>query len=303
MTKQKLSEQVQASVSNNAQKFGNKAANLQELASVCPYNVPAFCPLSDDLVKAHLNTYAPNWTHLWNAFQVAQAGERSDLTEEAKQILKSLRELIDNAFNDNPIDDPALINYLDKIKRQKATLMVRSTGEEDTVDVANPGGNESIAAVVPEITAVSKAMGQVVASYFSEKSLKQRLLSPKNDITQSAFMPVLVQKMIGEPLNGFKDEGRIIRSGVMYTDEGITRIQVAPGHGELIVNSKGSFDTFSVTREDMVYTEITHKSFRLVPTRDGLKLTPNPPKLQVSSSISQDVALRIAQLGRKIEAH
>ena len=79
--------------------------------------------------------------------------------------------------------------------------MVRSTGEEDTVDMANPGGNKSVAAVKLDSIAISNAIGVVVASYISEKSLTQRLLSG-DDISKPSFMPVLIQRMIGEKLNG-----------------------------------------------------------------------------------------------------
>ena len=287
----------------SASEIGNKAANLQELMSVCPDNVPAFCPLNEALVKSHLDRYAPVWRTLWTDFQTLQSDDTSDIRASAKHILQSLRELILNTFQNHTLDDAELNTFLDEMKQQNVMLMVRSTGEEDTVDVANPGGNESIAAVLPDSASVSSAMGQVIASYFSEKSLKQRLLSSQNSITKETFTPVLLQKMIGEPLSGVQYSQGIIRSGVMYTSEGITCIQVAPGHGELVVNSKGLFDTFSVTRENVVYSEVAKKQYRLVPSKDGLGLKENPADLQVSASISQATALKLAQLGREIEKH
>ena len=297
------SNRVQDRIQEHARKFGNKAANLQELASVCSGNIPSFCPLSDDLIKAHLNKYAPKWDELWNKFKVEQGNEKSEIRKSAIPALQALRELMMTTFNEHPVEDPDLLAFLDTIKQKNATLMVRSTGEEDTVDVANPGGNESVAAIAPTIEAVSAAMGTVVASYFSEKSLKQRLLSPVNDITKDTFVPVLLQQMIGEPMHGYKSSPAVIRSGVMYTGEGNTRIQVAPGHGELVVNSKGLFDTFSVTRNHVVYAEVARKPYRLVPTKNGLQKKKNPQILQDRASISQSVAQRIAQLGRDIEQH
>lgn len=54
-------------------------------------------------------------------------------------------------------------------------LMVRSSGKEDTRLMANAGSNESIANVEATIEAICAAAHRVVRSYFSEKSLMQRL--------------------------------------------------------------------------------------------------------------------------------
>lgn len=287
--------------------IGNKAANLQQLALLCQgqnnLQVPPFCPLNDTLIKTHLDQHFPQWVNLWSDFQQQQGDETAEIKANVLPILHVLRKSIIQTFQNHPINTPELITFLESMNSQHAMLMVRSTGEEDTAEVANPGGNESIAAVLPNITSVSQAIGQVVASYFSEKSLKQRLLSTQNNITQAAFVPVLLQQMIGEPKNGVHYSHDVVRSGVMYTGEGITRIQAAPGHGELVVNSKAAFDTFDVTRENVVYPEIARKTHRLVPTEHGLDFIQNPKALQDSASLPQSVVLRLAELGRKIEQH
>ena len=71
--------------------------------------------------------------------------------------------------------------------------------------------------------------------------------------------------MIGEKLNG-DDNDNIVVSGVMYAQGDSARLDAAPGHGELIVNSKSSFDTYDVTQEGIVHAEIYQKDARLVPT-------------------------------------
>src|SRR4029079_13661071 len=103
---------------------------------------------------------------------------------------------------------------------------VRSSGMEDSDELANPGGNKSYSGIKPDAESISKAMGKVVASYFSEKSLEQRLkgIDGQSDritssILSDAFMPVLLQKMINETPDN------MIYSGVMYTGERGTHIQ------------------------------------------------------------------------------
>lgn len=309
---------VMRKIDEYAKKVGNKAANLLELQELCrsisllplSVSIPQLHTLDHLLITEHLDKIEPRWKELWNDFIQAQnKAEPGSLSSAAIAKLKEIRALILNAFVNHPLSTEALQRFSGELPAQ-SLLMVRSTGKEDTVDLANPGGNESIAAVAPDERSISRAIGEVVASYFSEKSLKQRLIS-NDDITEFPFMPVLVQRMIGEPLLGEKNSNAVIRSGVMYTGEAGTRIQLAPGHGELIVNSKAPFDTFFVSREQVVYAEIYRKTHRLVPvevkkgnkTERKLELHNNPTELQNSPAVSTQVAQAIAKVGHLIEQH
>ena len=73
-------------------------------------------------------------------------------------------------------------------------LMVRSSGKEDTKELANAGGNVSVANVEPSIVPFLTALKAVVISYFGEKSLKQRLLAGDASLFDKVpFTPVVVQ--------------------------------------------------------------------------------------------------------------
>jgi len=227
---------VQERIKTNGSIFGNKSANLIELdtlskslhSELIRIQIPEIFPLADKTVKSHLELHAPEWRKLWDEFVSVQGSERA-LTEASKKVLEKLHQLITSTFETHPVSD----DIINAIKLDPETqFMVRSTGEEDTVDMANPGGNKSVAAVKLDKQAISNAMGVVVASYVSEKSLTQRLLSG-DDISKPSFMPVLIQRMIGEKVNG-EDENEIVISGVMYAYENEVRIDAAPGHGELL---------------------------------------------------------------------
>ncbi|MDR3476779.1 MAG: PEP/pyruvate-binding domain-containing protein [Gammaproteobacteria bacterium] len=304
-------------ISDNAQRFGNKAANLIELKQFChqlqldiTVDIPAICPINHSEIQTFLDTNVPSWHEVWASYKEAQNDNKDHLTLAAIAHLQALQKIIQTAFSQHLFSSAEIIQYLDEMKDIKdISLMVRSSGHEDTAEVTNPGGNDSVSAVPCEAKAVSKAIGVVVASYFSEKSLKQRLLSQASDITGQAFMPVLLQRMIGESIHELTPAHDLIRSGVMYTHTYNTKIQMAPGHGELIVNSKGAFDTFTVTRENILYPEIAHKLWRLAPsenpdTRERKLISKkNSKALQNNASISPHVAKQIANLGRMIERH
>lgn len=304
--------QVQEEITKRAREFGNKSAHLQELIGISlqkelselRFDVPAAYYLCHETIYQHLNEHTPEWKKYWDSFKLLQGAERGELNTEALDALRQLRSLISKTFVEHPLPETVFEFYLKKLGNEDGSLMVRSTGEEDTAKVANPGGNESVAAVAPNVRAISEAIGTVVASYFSEKSLKQRLLSSASDVTKDPFMPVLLQRMVGERLQETKDNEEVVRSGVMYTNAFETHIQIAPGHGELIVNSRAPFDTFTVTENNIIYPEIHHKPVRLVPDSvSQLVLKKNSKILKETPSISPDVTLRLAKIGRAIETH
>jgi len=236
-----------------ASNYGNKTANLCILhglaGKIARFEVPAFFAISSDDIKKHLqNSF--DFDKSWNDFTTKQNPNKKSLTSKAIEHLTNLRSNINKAFEQKIptelgkkiFENLSLTAFKDKF------LMVRSTGREDSKELANAGGNESISSVPATVEAVWQAMGMVVKSYFSEKSISQRLISG-DDITKDPFMPVLVQVMIGETPT------IIPISGVMFSQEaegntpGIAQIHVAYGHNEGVVNSLVAVDTFYVSEK------------------------------------------------------
>lgn len=316
-------ETVADRIKKNGSLYGNKSANLMELDEISKHvnnkairvQVPEIFPLSDEFIRSHLDKYAVSgwfsgydWSALWQEFVTLQ-GTNTVLTEDAKSKLQLLRDTITTIFSRYPIE-----GVIEQIQLPPDTLfMVRSTGEEDTVEVANPGGNKSVAAVGLDRVSMSRAIGVVVASYLSEKSLTQRLLSG-DDISKPSFMPVLIQRMIGEKLNQ-NNRNDIVISGVMYANRDHVSLDVAPGFGELIVNSKGAFDTYEMnTATGIVHAQIHQKDERMVPVeteelneigskKRKLIFKDNPNDVKTQPSLTQIDAKAIMELGKEIADH
>lgn len=334
---------VQGRIAERAKLVGSKASNLMELNELClaigkklnfKVQVPEINPLTHEVIFNHLSHFAPQWQERWGAFKKIQSNIKEDLSKEALKELESLQSIIIETFEKFPLEDKILEQYLKDLPKD-SLLMVRSTGKEDTLDLVNPGGNESVAAVKPDKHSISKAIGVVVASYLKEKSLRQRLIA-KQDITEDPFMPVLIQRIVGEPFVKVespesiksselsnqavqeikvtldnKEANNIGISGVIYTEPTKTRIDLAPGHGELIVNSKAPFDTFFITDQNTVHALIYGKVLRLAPieTTEGgkavrkLVFQRNPKNIQEKSAISPEIALKIKLIGKELENH
>lgn len=227
---------------------------------------------------------------------------------EALKHLKAIDQMIEKAFQaagDNivlfqELVTPEFQQWLDTIKNSNHHLMVRSTGSEDSRETANAGGNISRNYVSPNAAALSKAMGDVVRSYFSYSSLQNRINAKLNPFESELKMAVTVQELIGEPIGGSLNPADIPISLVLFSSEPLyvggekfraMRMSGTYGHGEGVVGNQGiATDTvlilISEAHPDKLYILYDNemKPERLAPimTPDGIKLgkVSNPPSMQ-----------------------
>ena len=324
-----------ASFNQYAAQFGNKTANLHELGRIASalnseqpgiknrYEVPSFLGISHDEVVQYLVSVPFDETistldyikQEWERFKQQQPRGATALAVDAQRTLENIRKSITRAFSPkhpffvaNEQRKEQLNNFLALTKERKALLMVRSTGREDSKELANAGGNESVSSVLPAIDAISKAMVEVVASYFSEKSIGQRLVAKDKKLFADPFMPVLLQIMIGERSGG-SDE--IPVSGVMFSQEaegrtaGVTHIQATYGHNEGVVNGLVPVDTFYIGSSRIVHPVVHVKHSRLVTAADFSKLvlTANPAEMQRKSCLDKDTLFDLQSCAKAIESY
>src|SRR5690606_3941371 len=117
---------------------------------------------------------------------------------------------------------------------------------EDSKKVVNAGGNESKEYISPDFNALTTATGEVIASYFSEISLKIQLESEGDPFNEPLQLSVLFNELIGESPDQGNDQ-EIPVSVVMFTTEPhysdqefrLRTISSTFGHGTAVVDSKG----------------------------------------------------------------
>lgn len=221
--------------------YGYKSSNLmvqQQLVNqlnkklvASQAEVPAFLPFSDFEMRQHMEPILPKVEELWNKFlgtfeedkirEIMKEGFDPAVTPmmvkaEGKVLLEQIHAEIVKFFNEHPFESPELQDWIKE--HPSDFLIIRSTGKEDTEQNPNPGGNETIPYISPDGLSISKAIGEVVASYFGIKSVTQRLMVGDQALfTEKPFLPVLVMNMVTEKVNGETNEDDITRSGVMFT--------------------------------------------------------------------------------------
>lgn len=297
----------------NAALYGNKTANLIELKKIADYlnslqsskmfEVPTFFGLSSlDIItylqqKPYEQTNA--WDYIlsqWRLFTVNQEKDAPTLTDAARTALEHIRVCLSEIdFDIKQIankQSTEFETFFENAVQQHKLLMVRSTGREDGKELSNAGGNASIASVAPAPEALSMAISEVLRSYFSEKSIMQRLLGNDANLFESPFMAVLLQIMTGET---YGIDTEIPKSGVMFSPEAegetpdVVVIQTTFGHNEGVVNGLVPVDTYYIGPSGIIHPLISIKSKRLAakPGKAGLDFVENDKSLQSESTLDR----------------
>lgn len=275
--------------------FGYKGANLlvlQEQANelnkslkAAKVKVPPFEPVADIEMRAHLEksfSLKPLWNEFLDTFDPSQRAQFVDpnvdpskltlkISPEGQAILRQIREKIAATFKEDIYSSPQIREWLKN--NPSEFVIVRSTGKEDSENNANAGGNDSIPFVRPTEAEISESIGRVLASYFGEKSIIQRLAAGDRSLfieKEPAFLPVVIQTMVME-----KNEGKgstpfdIPRSGVLITKEpgkaeDVTLIQTGLGNNEGVVTSQVGVDTYMIDSQNHIHSAIRKKKTRFV---------------------------------------
>ncbi len=318
--------------------YGSKTDNLRFLKEHIEKTeenilVPDFTAFSNNEIKTLLQTFKIDlnqyWTNEIANVDLENLFQGNQLSENFTSKLEDISKNIFDAFNENSNTNIALPEevqtFINKASKENWNLMVRSTGMEDTDEVSNAGGNETVANVKPNKQDILKAMGIVVASYFSPKSFNQITIELfargktkeeiKNILLAQPFVPVLIQRMIGERQDA--QEIDIPISCVVFTqepltgDQNVTTISATFGHGEGVVGGGNvscdtyyvlnSEETFNVGDSPLIFKKVQKKKIRFRPQIDGeLELVENPKNLINQPSLSDETILKINHIAKGV---
>ncbi|MBM3194106.1 MAG: DUF4116 domain-containing protein, partial [Chlamydiae bacterium] len=285
---------------------GYKAANLlqlERLASRMGVLVPSFNALSHEKIMDHIKKTFPEFPEVYRTF-VETLRHEGALLAGSKAILHHIRERVEGAFSGaNTLRDKEIEEWIGS--RSAEFLIVRSTGKEDSDEVSNAGGNLSVPNVKKDLREVSLEIGRVAASYFSEKSIGQRIAARDPSLFGDVhpFVPVLVQECIGELVG--REDGVIPRSGVMFVKRGVSEISVGLGHNEGIVSSSVPTDTIRFTREGESRVVVRAKTtrFRSLENREGgisCEACPCTGSMVKEPALSEGVAKRMQRIAHEL---
>ena len=302
-------EEISPHLKIDLEGYGNKHKNLILLSLLVKLlgldwlKIPLPKGVSSEEVEKLLRAEEPLIFTMWDELGKLYCEHKGPATsflqnEEAAEKLKAIQVAIRKAFQRaaDVEDSSELAPEFDEWVKEKSGngshLMVRSTGAgEDAENLSNAGGNKSRSYVNPDRKDVYEAMGDVVASYFSKRSMQNRLNMGSNPFESSLQLAVTMQEVIGEKLGGADQPDQIPVSAVLFTNEPTwvgkesfrtVRLSGTHGHGEGVVGNKGIATdsvvmTQSLTRPTEIYTlyDLKKKPNRLAPIPDSTNGTVN----------------------------
>lgn len=284
--------------------MGNKAANLYQLqviAHEANIEVPPFLSLSHSVIEEAILSGYPEFHKDYRAFQKS-LGSPPVLTSEGRALLKTIRKKIQS----QPFISQEMRGWI--ASRGLEYIAVRSTGREDSDKKSNAGAYLTKLYVAKDERVVSENIGEVVASYFSEESVLQRIASGDETLVNDPpFVPILLQEMVGEPVHVEWDDQHIPRSGVMFVKPDVSEISVGLGHNAGIVSSSVTTDTCRFSMTGGVRQVVREKKTRFRGQSDEKGVITCVPvscseKLGKSPALSLKMAYRMQEVAKKIYA-
>ena len=317
--------------------YGNKHLNLVKMAhlddilGLPDLEIPLPRGVATAQVEAFLQKKAPEVFENWNKLGKLYAefgGAGPFLADpEAVRLLQEIDRLIEAAFKSPDAANglrlsPSMLGWMEGLKQKGEFLMVRSTGAEDSKQLANAGGNLSKAYVPASTGILCSSIGEVVRSYFGAQSLQNRLNAGYNPFEEPLSLAVTVQELVGEPVGRQSGPSEIPVSFVLFTNEPLytggekfraMRLSAAYGHGESVVGNTGVPTDTALFLHSEVHPDTLHllydnqvKPTRLAPINwEGtisLEKVPNPGGLETQPALSQSQLLAIYRHGVLMES-
>ncbi|QOT12039.1 phosphoenolpyruvate synthase [Paenibacillus sp. JNUCC32] len=269
---------------------GGKGMNLGELAKIEGIHVPeGFCVTTAGYQKA----IEQNETYhdLLGQLAMLKAEDRERIGEVGRKI----RQIIMDA--EIPADVvKAVTHYLSRYGEEHA-YAVRSSATAEDLPHASFAGQQDTYLNIIGTEAVLKHISKCWASLFTDRAVIYRM---QNGFDHSqVYLSVIVQRMVFPQA-----------SGILFTADPITSnrkllsIDASFGLGEALVSGLVSADCYKVQDEVIVDKRIAAKTLAIYGRQEGGTKTQSiAPDQQKIQTLTEQQILRLARIGRQIEAY
>jgi len=269
---------------------GGKGAHLGELSRIDGIRVPAgFCVTTDAFRR--IMTTVP-WID-------GQADRLAHLDPGDRQAIRALSAEIRRIIEGIAIPDDLAAAITRSVTRLggHAAYAVRSSATAEDLPTASFAGQQDTYLNVVGLAAVLQHVSRCWASLFTERAVTYRLRNGFGH--RNVGMAVVVQQMV------FPDA-----AGIMFTADPVTgnrkiaSVEASFGLGEALVSGLVNPDVFTVRDGEVVAKAIAAKerAVHACPA-GGTQEQAIDPQRQEQAALTDAQVVRLARLGRRIEAH
>jgi rifampicin phosphotransferase len=269
---------------------GGKGAQLGGLSRIDGVRVPAgFCVTTDAFRRIMAETPAID----------DQLDRLSRLNPENREAIRTLSAEIRATIEAIavPSDLAAVITQALARLGEEAAYAVRSSATAEDLPTASFAGQQDTYLNVVGPAAILQHVSRCWASLFTERAVIYRL---RNGIDhRTVQMAVVVQQMV------FPDAAGILFTADPVTgDRKVATVDASFGLGEALVSGLVNPDVFKVRDGQVVAKTIAAKQRAThASPAGGTQVQPIDPQRQEQPALTDPQVVRLAQLGRRIEAH
>src|SRR4051794_38929364 len=269
---------------------GGKGAHLGELSRIEGIRVPpGFCVTTDAFRRI-----------MGEAQSIDDRLDRlSRLDADDREGIRTLSAEIRRILDDTPLpsDLTAVITRALARLGADAAYAVRSSATAEDLPTASFAGQQDTYLNVVGPAAILRDVSRCWASLFTERAVTYR--QRRGIDHRAVHMAVVVQRMV------FPDA-----AGILFTADPVTgnrrvvSVEAGFGLGEALVSGLVNADVYTVRDGEVVATAIGTKrlAIRTAPG-GGTQEQAIDPELQQQPALTDAQVVRLAQLGRRIEAH
>ena len=269
---------------------GGKGAQLGELSRIEGIHVPAgFCVTTDAFRR--IMAEAPSIDDRLDRLAHLNPDDREAIRTLSAEIRRTLEGIV--VPNDLAA---AITDALARIGDQ-AAYAVRSSATAEDLPTASFAGQQDTYLNVVGPAAILEHVGRCWASLFTERAVTYRLRNGFDH--RKVHMAVVVQQMVFPHA-----------AGILFTADPVTgnrkivSVEAGFGLGEALVSGLVNADSFKVRDGEVVETAVGTKQLAIYASpAGGTQEVAIGPERQAEPTLAEAQVVRLAQLGRRIEAH
>ncbi len=269
---------------------GGKGAQLGELSRIGGIHVPAgFCVTTDAFRRIMADAPAID----------ERLDRLSRMTPEDREAIGTLSAEIRRAVEGTVIPGELAAAITDSVARLdgRAAYAVRSSATAEDLPTASFAGQQDTYLNVAGSGAILRHVSNCWASLFTERAVTYRL---RNGFDQrKVHMAVVVQRMVFPQASGI-----LFTADPVTSNRTVVSVEAGFGLGESLASGRVNPDVYKV-REGVIIAKAvgTKQVAVLASPSGGTQEQAIDSERQNQSALTDAQVVRIAQLGRKIEAH
>jgi phosphoenolpyruvate synthase/pyruvate phosphate dikinase len=269
---------------------GGKGAHLGELSHIEGIRVPpGFCVTTNAFRR--IMAQAPSIDDLLDRLSRLNPGDRNAIRRLSAEVRRTLEGLA------IPDDVAAAITLALARLGEQAAYAVRSSATAEDLPTASFAGQHDTYLNIVGPTAILQHVSRGWASLFTEQAVTYRLRNGFDHRT--VHMAVVVQQMVFPHTAGI-----LFTADPVTSNRKVASVEASFGLGEALVSGLVNADVYKVREGEVVAKAVATKRLAIhASPAGGTQELAIEPERQEQPALTDAQIVRVAQLGRRIEAH